>query len=337
MSQVTGLREIEVQGPPRTRGIQYGLSAADLIGRLYKARMGIACAGSSELAVLEEARRYRPYVERYVPEILEEIAGIAEGGGITFDQAFFLQVATELERTVTEGCSAVGSARSVVGPLIAQNWDVPPGRGELQVVLKLRPEEGGALLMYAPAGVIGYIGVNSMGFGLVTNQLYAPPQLGLTGYFIMRRLLACQTVREALTWLASIEIGSASNYLLGDATGEIADVELGSGKIRTTSGPFLHHTNHYLSEDMGEFDTGNRILPNSLYRLGRVSSLFGDGGGYDEAVATLRDHEGYPASVCRHSPEMVTAASIVIELGKRTILVCNGNPCVGTYQSYQVS
>jgi isopenicillin-N N-acyltransferase like protein len=332
----TRIREIEVHGAPRARGIQYGQAAADLIRRLYKTRMGIASASSSEPAVLRNAQNYRVYVEKYVPEVMDEIAGIADGAGITFEEAFFLQVATELERTA-EGCSCVGSAHSAHGPIVAQNWDVPAGRCETQVVLRLRPEEGGAILMFAPAGVIGYIGVNSMGLGLVTNQLYAPPQLGLTGYFIMRRLLACHTVAEALAWLENVEAGSASNYLLGDTTGQIADVELGSGKVAKIEGPFLCHTNHYLSEEMVELDKGTSKLPDSPYRLERVRALFGDRGGYDDAVAALRDHEGYPTSVCRHDSEMVTGASIVIALGQRAMLICKGNPCMGKYETYRVA
>jgi Acyl-coenzyme A:6-aminopenicillanic acid acyl-transferase len=142
---------------------------------------------------------------------------------------------------------------------------------------------------------------------------------------------------QALTWLGNIEVGSASNYLLGDATGQIVDVELGSGKVGTIAGPILCHTNHYLSEEMGALDDRVTIVPNSRYRLGRVSSLFGGGGDYDDAFAALRDHEGYPASVCRHDTEMVTGASIVIGLGKRAMLICKGNPCVETYKAYKIA
>jgi isopenicillin-N N-acyltransferase like protein len=142
MHQATGLREITVQGPPRARGVQYGQCAGDLVHQLYKARMGVASAKSSEPAVLRKAQQYQTYVEKYVPELLEEIAGVAEGAGITFEEAFFLQVATELERQAVEGCSSLGSARSAIGPFIAQNWDVPPGRCELQVVLKLKRSPG---------------------------------------------------------------------------------------------------------------------------------------------------------------------------------------------------
>jgi isopenicillin-N N-acyltransferase like protein len=153
----------------------------------------------------------------------------------------------------------------------------------------------------------------------------------------MGRLLACRTVQEALAWLDDIEIGSASNYLLGDASGDIVDVELGSRKMGTAAGDRLWHTNHYLTGEMRCLDNGARSLPNSHYRLERVSSLFGDGGSYEEALAVLQDHEGHPTSVCRHGTDMVTAASIVIDLGRRSMLVCKGNPCVGKYEAYEIA
>ena len=207
----------------------------------------------------------------------------------------------------------------------------------MQVVLKLRPEEGGVLLMFAPAGVIGYIGLNSMGLGLVTNQLYAPPQLGLSGYFIMRRHLSCHTVQEVLTWLDNNEIGSASNYLFGRCDGPHRRCRVRERKDwydrRSLSVP--HETLSVRGN--GDLDNGARNLANSHYRLERASSLFGDGAGYDNALAASQDHEGLPTSVCRHDTEMVTGASILIELDSSRMLVGKGNPCVGKYETYKVA
>jgi hypothetical protein len=52
--------------------------------------------------------------------------------------------------------------------------------------------------------------------------------------------------------------------------------------------------------------------------------------------AALRDHRGYPASICRHEARLATIASIVAEPEAGWVRIAVGNPCAGGYTPYQV-
>jgi isopenicillin-N N-acyltransferase-like protein len=334
--------QITASGTPRNVGFEYGRAARDLIRASYLARMRRAARVTAEQEVLTRALTYRPYVERYAPELLDEVAGVAAGAGIDFDAAFFLQVATELELAAEaessglDGCSSLGGTDAAAGAFVAQNWDQPPGTSGTQILLRLAPRGGPRLVMFARAGVVGYIGLNEAGVGLVSNQLYASSPPGLTGYFIMRRFLGCGSIEEALEWLDSVEIGSSGNYLLGDPRGRLVDVELGGGGHSHVAGASQVHTNHFVTERGRVLDQAGSRMPDSVARYKRLGRLFGEKSGVRDAIDALRDHEGYPLSVCRHEGEggLDTVASIIVLLERRELLVCEGHPCRGTFRSY---
>jgi isopenicillin-N N-acyltransferase like protein len=329
-------------GGPRDLGLQHGRAAGDLIRSAYATRMRRACQGSEEAAVLGRAMAYQFYVEMYCPELIDEIAGIADGAGMSFEAVLFLQVATELELAatacdtpVTDGCSSLGGVDPEAGPFIGQNWDQPQGTYETQIILRLIPVSGPALIMFTRAGVVGYIGVNAAGVGHVNNQLYASSPPGLTGYFITRKFLGFESVKEAISWLQEVQVGSSGNYLLGDAR-TLVDVELGNGQVAKIVTPIQLHTNHYLTKREGLGDRASDRLPDSYDRYDRLMELFGRRGTYGAAVAALKDHSGYPKSVCRHEDKagLSTVASVLIKLRTKQVLVCQGNPCEGAYTSY---
>jgi len=328
-------------GGPRELGVQHGRQASALIAETYRMRMRRASQSTSEGAVLAAAAAYVPAVSRFVPELLAEVEGLADGAQMTFEQAFFLQVATEMELAVGEGCSSVGAVLAGQEPFIAQNWDRPRETAGKQIILHLAPDDGPELLMYTIAGVIGYIGMNSAGLGHVNNQLYrASKPIGLTGYFVTRKMLSFSTVPSALDWLGGVEVGSTASYLFGDQHGNLANVELADGRCETVLSPVQAHTNHYRSERWRRGDEGPTRLPDTVSRLARLESLFGESASQDAALGALRDHHGAPYAVCRHdeAPDgIATAASILMRLRSREMLVAEGPPCSTPYVAYGFS
>ena len=332
------LREVRAEGSSRDLGSQHGRACSDLIEKTYTVRMRRAARNRSESDVLERAKCYIPFAERYVPELLEEVSGLADGAEISLAEAFFLQVATELE-LAAQGCTSLGVASVGVEPFVAQNWDQPHDSRGNQVVLHLLPIDRPAILMFTHAGTIGYIGLNSHGVGIVQNQLYAATKpMGLTGYFIIRKLLSFETVPAGLAWLRGVRIGSTCNYIVGDALGNLVDIELGDGSFRSTERPLQLHTNHYMLPGCRSVDRVASQLPDSGDRLMRLSTLLYDTQNEERAVRALSDHDGYPASICRHEedPGLRTTASILLRLRKTEMSVCYDNPCRGEYQTYRL-
>lgn len=330
---------ITIAGAPEALGAAHGEAVRDLIRDVFRWRMDeiVAASGEDEVTVLERAGRYLPAAGRLAPQLIDEVRGIGRGSGLGFERAFFLQVATEVALEAgpwAAGCSAVGSAVGPGAPLVAQNWDQPSTSAGKQVVLHMRPAGRPEILMFGHAGVVGYIGLNDRGLGHVGNQLYSATAAGadgLTQYFINRRLLEFDDAAAALDWLTSVPVASTCNYLLGDASGDLADVELGNGRATVQArGPAMAHTNYYLLERFAPADGYAAVLPDSPARLAALRA--GATG-----VGSLQDHSGNPAGVCRHEepPGLTTRASIVLRLGARELAVASGPPCVTQYATYR--
>lgn len=336
------LLEVHASGSPRELGLQYGRAIGPLAHEVLEMRMRRCTTNAKRSDVLNRALGFVPFVEAHAPELLAEVEGLAAGAELQFEEALFLQVASELEPAVDEGCSAIGSAHAEAGPLVAQNWDTDPGYLGKEVVVQLTPDDRPPLLMFAPAGVIGYIGLNAHGVGHANNTVYLTSrEPGLTGYFITRKLLSFTTVREGLDWLREIPVGSAASYMLGDASGTIVDIELSGGSFREIDRKLQAHTNHYLRAPLSSDASGLQSMvmkPDSLDRLGRMEQLLATGD-EEEVLLALRDHDGFPRSVCRHegAGDTETTASIVLRLGRREMLVCTGNPCSHPYKLFSLN
>jgi isopenicillin-N N-acyltransferase-like protein len=333
------LPEIFAEGDNRELGRQHGHAARDLIHKLLHRRLSHSIQYFSKAKILERAMQYLPYVERYAFELLDEVAGLAEGADITFEEAFFLQVATELEGWSVDGCSGLGDSTCPTGVFIAQNWDQPAEAYGEQIILRLYPRGKPSLVMFTHAGVIGYIGMNSAGVGHVNMQLYASTRpKGLTGYFMTRKLLDFERLSEGLEWLSEVQVGSSGSYMLGDSSGKITDIELGDGTYKAIEAPKLAHTNHYLTDGWQVHDRASELLPDSYARIARLNRIFSAGSGEEAAFAALRDHMGFPQGICRHETGTGTRtlASILMRLERSELLVCYGNPCEGTYVTYPV-
>ena len=81
-------------------------------------------------------------------------------------------------------------------------------------------------------------------------------------------------------------------------------------------------------------------MPDSAHRLAAATRLLAAAAAAQQVDATLlkrvlADHEGFPASICRHGddgPGWHTLASHVMDLKNRSIEVAIGNPCETSYR-----
>ena len=85
----------------------------------------------------------------------------------------------------------------------------------------------------------------------------------------------------------------------------------------------------------------NRVIDPALDRGLRLRSLLAEH--RDEISAEmlmelLKDHEGYPDSICRHLDETghSTVYSIIIDMAADKVYICPGNPCKNEYKEYSL-
>lgn len=339
------LREIRAHGGPYDLGRQHGAAAADLIQAVLAARHEpIGRRTGEDLdAVARRSLRFLPLVQERFPAQVEEIRGLADGAGIPFAAAFFLQVASELQYNQEqqpdpgEGCSAL-AATGPEGTVIGQNWDVLPDMAGKQIILHLIPVDGPEIMMFTFAGVIGYMGMNSYGLAHVANQLISPDwQAGVPQYFLKRRFLELRTVAECVQLLETMPLSSSANYVLADASG-VYDVEMAPSGFRLLAGSECQvHANHFTHPDLLHLERYLPDLPDSAIRHRRLQALSPVAGTVERFKEVLSDHHNYPASVCRHCAGegvLVTGASVIMDLRAQRMHVAPGNPCQVPYQTF---
>jgi isopenicillin-N N-acyltransferase like protein len=179
---------IEISGPPRERGRQYGRLAADRIRKgtsHYFAQLRELSLDASGVAEL--VRDYLPVIEAFEPTYIEEMRGIAEGASVPFEDIVLLNARTEILKLAKpeirarlkkpdepDGCTGVVvlPQASGAGRLIhAQNWDWKRECAETAVVLKVRRDDGPDLMTFTEAGALGRCGFNAVGIAITANYL----------------------------------------------------------------------------------------------------------------------------------------------------------------------
>ena len=189
MTTETRYREIDVAGTPLQMGRQIGEAARDEIRGFCESsleQVNKTVQVSRERA-LQVARRSREVAEKYSPEMVEELRGMAEASGLEIEDLMMLQVRNQLTPGTDAGCTSFSVSATRVnrsGSFVAQNWDNDPDLDAFTIVLRRRPLDKPALMNVTQAGLIGYIGLNDVGMGLCLNTLPAPSRpYGVPHYF----------------------------------------------------------------------------------------------------------------------------------------------------------
>ena len=331
------------RGTHRELGRQHGEQAT----RQIKAFVEMLCARQPREQFRRRAAQFQPFFDRYCPHLLEEIRGLAEGAGVTFEEAMACSIRGEMRNAPAEGCTAyvIGRRGAAERQIIAgQNSDMGPEMIPLSYVVHLQPQGKPEVLMWTFGGMLGYHGMNSAGVAHFENALGGGPRnrFGLPHYPAERMMLECSSLEQAINVLRKMPLASDANYVLCDGQGNIADVEA------TTEGPeilpdrgagYFAHTNHYVCQRYATAENFKQSLVDSFPRLDRIDSLIKSRYGsikVDDVKQFLSDHSGSPTSICRHDSRMVTVASMISEPARRCMHVAVGNPCQHKYVTYSM-
>ncbi|MEI7929297.1 MAG: C45 family peptidase, partial [Verrucomicrobiales bacterium] len=253
-----------------------------------------------------------------------------------------------------DGCTAVaslplaGSGHTV----LAQNWDWHPTRSDACVLLRILPDEGPSMLAFAEAGALARCGLNEMGLGVVGNALECQAPTSPEGVpiaLIRRQILGASTLSDAVDVVALSPRGTATNHLIASVDEGAVSCETTPDAVYTVSPEdgLLVHSNHFISPEAEHevMDTGIASHPDTLDRAPRIRKILGGkarAANAAEVEEALRDHEGYPYSVCRHEPNVsldtwTTVASIVMDLDDRRLSLAPGPPCEAEFRTHFLS
>lgn len=355
---MTEFQEIELEGGAYERGRQYGARVSGAIRKNVEAYLRLIefHAGLNHDAALAAARRFGPVVGAHAPDLLLEMRGIADGAGCDLVDVLLLNARSELmgslSRACTGECTALAAAPEVTEQgkvLLGQNWDWYTAVEPQAVLLLIRQPGQPDILTLAEAGQVAKIGLNSAGLGVGLNFLdHAHRSQGLPVHIILRQMLGCANLGEAIHAALSVPRGGAANIPLAHAEGEILDLEL-----TATDADFLYadsgwlvHANHYESPRLRSGDTGLATSMSTLARAARARRLLSVAAArgrvsVDTFRFILRDHAHGAYAICRHADpseqplqQTATRASVIMDLCARTLYLAPGQPCSEEYRTF---
>lgn len=364
----------DIAGTPSERGRMHGALAKRQVERSianYRSLFEHCGIGWPEAQRL--GRGYRDVIGDFAPALLAEIQGIAAGAGRTVGEILALNARTEILPPTFPGkpsaewlasrlgtpddfgeCTAiaVSPARSANGEtLLAQNWDWLGAQRDALVVLRIRGDDGKSCLTLTEAGMLAKIGCNDRGFGVCLNILRSADDGAAPGvpvHVLLRALLECGSVGEALERLRAVRFGASSNVLCADRSGDSAALELSPAGVHVVRGNdgTLCHTNHFLSPEALPDEVA---LPPSLSSVPRLACALRHANSarthdVGSLQRLLRDETDGPLSVCRHPdpslPEearIETVASVIMELAQGVMHLAPHIPSTVGYEALAVS
>ena len=274
------------------------------------------------------------------PPLLDELRGYADGQGLAYDDVL-RGVCRQTMRLRARppypegGCSSLAVVGADGRVRVGRNYDFHPVQ-RVRQRLRLTPEQGRPTVGTrgsVPGG--RYDGVNDAGLFICLHVSLsdepAEPQPGVPFHLLPRLVLeTCARTRDAIDLLTRVRHLHAFNYLIADASGDLAVVEAHAGGVRVAAQgePFVACTNHFRHPDMQRFQPGRRHT-HSQQRLdflySQASALHADA----DVLTALADH---PSGLCGHAGGHTTLWSLTADLTARTIAYARGAPCTTTFE-----
>lgn len=309
---------------------------------------------------IEIASAFLQVVKAKVPYYLDEIQGIADGSGNSFEDIFTLNCRTELGnqfarayginadrvRELTGECSVVGIAQSRTATgtnLYSQNWDTNPEQFETLVfVIARQTDNKPSIAWTGEAGLLCRMGgMNDCGIGLGANTLSTNAPIdfdGLPLQFAYRYIMDQKDYPSAVCAAVESHVASNINLLVVGPEGEMIDIEVeykGQGFLNKKNG-VISHANTYKHPKLPSAPYKECDYPKGVIRSFRLDTLVEELEGnrldVEDIKRIMTDHKAnYPACICRHDPGVMTAFSSIIDLNKLEMHLSIGNPCTGYY------
>ena len=341
---------LHLSGDPRSRGLTHGKILKKQIHKLLDdncARINYFLNRKvSEVDIYSLSLLYADEIEKELPEIAEEIKGLAEGANITYAQATLLQVRREIIMNVSLSenydCSLI--SLPINSRIIAQTIDLNSSFNEFGIVMHIaawkdKPE----ILMYSFSGLLGYLGMNSKGLAIGINMVVSNDwQLGVPPYLLVRHLLEMSTIDECIERLSRIKRSSSRALTISDKHRSVT-VEMTAKSFVILEEKELFHTNHFLASELQAKETINFLAKNSsqkrFVRLQNLVKELGKEPTIPQLFNLFTDHENYPVGICSHAEGDIrrteTVATIIMSPNSGSMYVKRGMPCMTqAYQKY---
>ncbi len=312
-------------------------------------------------------------VQRWTPEVLEEVEGIAEGSGVNFKIILALQLPDEewwyqrekkgLEfsgiGSSVDHCSTVGIHRQEGSPnYIAHNLDVPGYFDGYQVLLhKVDHVTNHESMIFSVDGIVALAGINNYGIGICCDAILQlnHSKDGLPVSFVNKGVLSRSNIVDAIDFVYRIKHASGQNYIISDPK-RVIGLECSANKVtqqlpdRKTS--IICHTNHPLVNDDIKLSSNpvnstkvpdsERVLSDSEIRLNTLTTKLNNCSKpveIEEIKSILSSHDFPNNPICRHKTSEtgpMTLGCMIMELSPLpTLYMSSSPPCSSLLTAYK--
>lgn len=313
------IRVIELSGSAYNMGWQHGKRFHDEIHMFTEDRVRLCQDPNwtghslSREAIIALAEACVVEHQRYAPDLMEELDGMADATGLSLAELVinngftdFIDVVYNLgditvpapPQLVSDNCTAfmVPNNRSATRrAYFGQTWDMHASATPYVILLRGAPEHSPEFLTFTITGCVGMIGMNSAGIAVGINNLMATDgQIGVTWPFVVRKVLQQDNLDDALECVTDANLAGAHNYLLMDRNGDGYEVEAmsTSQSLHALGEDTIAHTNHCLIQQ--NLDVSRQRPPESQNssenRLKRAHELLSkEQIGLDDLISLTRD------------------------------------------------
>lgn len=302
---------------------------------------------------LIQARKYIPFAEEHYPQYVEEMKGIADGAGVSFDDVSMvhaMEAVTSDALHLTKCTSmAVNQERTTSSKvLVAHNEDWLPEDESDVYMIHARPDDEPPFLAMTYGALLPNIGLNAYGIAQCCDTVYpTDSRIGIPRIIVSRAVLAARTPADAIRHTLVRHRATGYNHLIAHESGELYNVEVSARRfalLSTTEG-YLAHTNHYLDTQMQTVESEPEELICTRVRYFRAMRLLAltNCHNVESLQAIQKDHTNHPDAICNHADvaenpldREKTITALLIDLSERQIQASWGNPCENEYFAYQL-
>lgn len=357
---------IYCEGDPFEVGRQHGSQAKDLIDQSLNSYSTFLKLFSNVEwnRALGMVKKFIPHIETYNPVAMEEMRGIAEGAGKSFEEILVLNARFELANLAaagsikeSDGCTAVGALPEATASkhlIMGQNWDWKLSSQKIVILLTKKQVNLPGVVTFVEAGTLARIGFNSAGICLLGNGLVSDKwRLGVPTTIGAHKILNQRSLAEAILCItsggqraasANSMIGFTGGPLAGKSDGEIIDFETAPTdyNVLYPQEGTIAHANHYTVPNPNIQDQWAATLTHTYMRGFRAGELMRRQRGkitVDSIKEIFTDHfDGPINSLCQHPNldlsnelQIQTDASIIIDMHAKTMDIAKGPPCENGY------
>jgi len=307
-------------------GHAHGVAYADEIRQYTEERVDLVMNGMwsggpmARNDVLALAESMQPAHEKQSPTLYAEMIALAEGAGISAAEAIVVGGFTDFvdtvravvggplpETVVEDDCTSVivPDHRANGAGYFAQTWDMHDTATDHVLLLRTKPDDAPAALVFTTTGALGQIGMNEAGVCVGINNLTATDGCpGVTWPQVVRAALQTETAEDARDTILDADLAGGHNFLIFDAHGSGYNIEaMPTARPVTTMGDAaVAHTNHTIDAQAGAVEGARAdVLQDSSRRRLRTAHQWLDRTniGHEDLMALTRE----PNAVCQVAVE----------------------------------